>query len=174
MADYWTPTVVEPDIPDVDMTPLERLLLLRIFESERYDGATYFFSEQVPSDMVYLARSDLAVAFAASQAVQSAANTFVSEQLAASGEGTDDIELDMSEPGWQFLFQDIVRRSATVTVVTIKMAFTCSKMRADGFGGMAMLITADAVMAKSTNDLLDEFAAELEGHARLKAPRDNA
>jgi hypothetical protein len=33
-------------------------------------------------------------------------------------------------------------------------------MRPDGFGGMAMLITADAIKSKSTNDVLDDFLAE--------------
>lgn len=160
MADYWTPTVVEPDISDIDITPLERLLLSCIFECERYDGVTYFFSEQGPSDMIYLARSKLAEALAASEAVECSANAFVKEQLAAADGEIDEVELDMSGPGWQFLFQDIIRRSCTITAVTVKMAFTCSRMRPDGFGGMAMLITANAVMAKSTGELLDEFAAE--------------
>jgi hypothetical protein len=33
-------------------------------------------------------------------------------------------------------------------------------MRIDGFGGMAVLITRDAIVGKSTNDLLDDFLAE--------------
>ena len=35
MADYFTPTVIQQTILDADMTPLERLLLSHIFESER-------------------------------------------------------------------------------------------------------------------------------------------
>jgi hypothetical protein len=33
-------------------------------------------------------------------------------------------------------------------------------MRPDGFGGMAVLITADRIMNKSTHDLIAEFLAE--------------
>jgi hypothetical protein len=33
-------------------------------------------------------------------------------------------------------------------------------MRPDGFGGMAVLITADAIRGKSTNDILEDFLAE--------------
>jgi len=33
-------------------------------------------------------------------------------------------------------------------------------MRPDGFGGMAVLITADAILGKSTNDILEDFLAE--------------
>jgi len=38
-------------------------------------------------------------------------------------------------------------------------------MRPDGFGGMAVLITADAIVGKSTNDILEDFLAEREGDA---------
>jgi len=34
-------------------------------------------------------------------------------------------------------------------------------MRPDGFGGMAVLITADTIKGKSTNDILEEFLAEV-------------
>ena len=36
-------------------------------------------------------------------------------------------------------------------------AFTCSRMRPDGFGGMATVITADAIRGKSTGDILADF-----------------
>jgi hypothetical protein len=58
-----------------------------------------------------------------------------------------------------------VRRSATLRYVTAVMSFTCSKMRPDGFGGMAVMITADAIIGKSTNDILEDFLAEVEGGA---------
>jgi hypothetical protein len=35
MADYYSPTIIDPTIPDTDMTPLERLLLSHIFDAER-------------------------------------------------------------------------------------------------------------------------------------------
>jgi len=44
--------------------------------------------------------------------------------------------------------------------VTIVAAFTCSKMRSDGFGGAATLITADAILGKSTTDILEDFLTE--------------
>ena len=34
-------------------------------------------------------------------------------------------------------------------------SFTCSRMRPDGFGGMAVLITRDAIVGKSTGDFLE-------------------
>jgi hypothetical protein len=35
MADYYSPTVIQQTIPDADMTPLERLILSNIFDSEK-------------------------------------------------------------------------------------------------------------------------------------------
>ena len=152
--------MVETEIPDSDITDLERLLLSTIFEAERYNGITYFFSEVGPSDMIYLSRSELTAALAASEAIASAANAFGKDLLAKTKEEAgDEIEIDLSDQldGWAFLFQDIVRRSATLPYVIVTAAYTCSKMRSDGFGGSAMLITADEVMAKSTVDLIEEF-----------------
>ena len=54
MADYFFPTVVQPIIPNGDMTPLERLLLMQIFESEPNDDGLYFFAEELPNDQIEL------------------------------------------------------------------------------------------------------------------------
>ena len=53
-------------------------------------------------------------------------------------------------------------RSPYVTAIT---SFTCSKMRPDGFGGMAVLITENAIFGKSTNDIREDFLAERDGDA---------
>ena len=52
------------------------------------------------------------------------------------------------------------RRSPSLHYVTAVTAFTCSKMRPDGFGGMAILITGNTVTGKSTNDIIEDFLAE--------------
>ncbi len=157
MADYFTQMVVHQTIPEADITPLERLLLSHIFETEADDQGIYFFSEQGPSDMLWCSRAELETALAASQGEQSAALAFVKDELAKADAELDEIELDISEPGWPFLFQDIVRRSRSLEFISIEAAFTCSKMRDDGFGGMATLITANDVFSKSTGELLQEF-----------------
>jgi hypothetical protein len=53
-----------------------------------------------------------------------------------------------------------VRRSATLRYVIAVTSFTCSKMRPDGWGGMAVLITPSAVMGKSTADVIEDFLNE--------------
>lgn len=161
MADYYTPTVIQQSIPNVDMTPLELLLLSHIFDAERDGESWYFFSEQGSSDMLYVERTALEAALAASeQADDSSANIFVRANLPdpqAVGPLPSHVDLDLSTTSWEFIVQDIVKRSPTLTYVSAVSSFTCSRMRPDGFGGAAVLISADEIMGKSTSDLLEEF-----------------
>ncbi len=160
MADYYSPTAVQQVIPDADMTPLERLLLSHIFQSERDGDGWYFFAEESPADMIGLDRSELAQALASSPDVDSAAHRYVAERLADHSDKDTEVELDFSIASWEPFFQDIVKRSKTLTYISIIEAFTCSKVRPDGFGGMAILITPDAILGKSTNDILDDFLTQ--------------
>jgi len=170
MADYFSPTVVQPTIPNADMTPLERLLLMQIFESEPDGDGLYFFAEIMPAEQIELPIETLRNALAASDGVASEAATFVLDQIRNIGEDNSDVEFDLSMTSWEFIFQDIVKRSATLDHVTVVSAFTCTKMRPDGFGGMAILITADAIRGKSTEDILGDFLDHAEHGAAAAAP----
>lgn len=160
MADYFEQTVVQQTIPTADMTPLERLLLSRIFECEPNGDGWYFFAKQSPSTMIFATRAELEAAIVSSPDIESAAHLYVSEKLAAADANATEMDLDLSSTAWEFFFQDIVKRSTTLAYVGVVAAFTCSNMRPDGFGGMAILITRDAIVGKSTNDLLTDFLAE--------------
>lgn len=162
MADYYAPTVVQPTIPNADMTPLEHLLLSNIFDAEPDGDGWYFSADECPADMIWLSRTELESALAESLNFESEANAYIRKCLADSPEGEVEIELDLSLTSWEFIFQSIVRRSTTLTYITAVASFTCSKMRPDGFGGMAVLITADAIMGKSTEDILHDFLDEAE------------
>ncbi len=179
MANYRSPTIVRPTIPNTDITPLERLLLTRIFEAEPDGNGLYFFAETGPSDRFELAVEDLRTAFAESTGIASTASAYLAKEMSGIGENDSHIEIDLSgmllgsgqtparEQAWELIFQDIVRRSPTLDHVAVVSAFTCAKMRPDGFGGMAVLITADAIKCKSTNDILEDFLAEVQIHSRL-------
>ena len=169
MADYFEPTIIQQSIPAADMTPLERLLLSRIFECEPDGDGWYFFAQESPSTMIFATRAELEAALASSPETESAAHRYVTEHLAADNADATEIDLDLSGTSWEFFFQDIVKRSKTLAHVSVVTAFTCSKMRPDGFGGMAVLITRDAIVGKSTNDLLEDFLAEA-GLDGSKAP----
>ena len=166
MADYFTPTVVRPAIPIADITPLERLLLSHIFNAEPEGEGLYFYADERPANTVWLDRAPLEAALAQSKAhADSAAAAFVIEQLARVPPDDVEIELDVGTLCWEAIFQDIVRRSPRLRYVSAIAVFTCSKMSPDGFGGMAVLITADTVMRKSTGDIIADFLKQ--GRARL-------
>jgi hypothetical protein len=161
MTDYFTPTVIQPAIPVADLTPLERLLLSHIFYAEPDGDRLYFSADENPADMIWLDRAPLEAALAQSPAGgDSTAVKLVTAQLARVPADNAEIELDFSDHGWEAIFQDIIRRSPTLRYVTAVSAFTCSKMSPDGFGGMAVLITADTVMGKSTSDIVEDFLNE--------------
>ncbi|MGY4568352.1 MULTISPECIES: hypothetical protein [Bradyrhizobium] len=113
---------------------LERLLLSRIFDAERDGEGWYFFSEVGPTDMITLERAQLEAALAASpMAGSNVASSIVREHLAkrAAGEPpSHDVELDLTTTSWEFIIQDIVRRSPTLECVSAVSSFACSRMRA--------------------------------------------
>ena len=170
MANYDQPTVIQPTIPAAAMTPLERLLLTRIFDSEPDGEGLYFFAEESPSDMIWVDLAELRAALAASEFAESIANAYVAERLAKYSLDAAEVELDLSGTSWAFFLQDIVRRSPTIEYVTAITSCTCSKMRPDGFGGMVVLITADAIKGKGTDDILCELLDEHENGELLAAP----
>jgi len=170
MADYHSPTVVQPAILNTDMTALERLLLTHIFESAPDGDGLYFFAETSPRNQFELPIETIRAALAASDGVPSEAVAFVREQLKEAGDDDEYVDLDLSQISFEFLFQGIVKRSATLDHVTIVTSFTCTKMRPDGFGGMAVLVTADAIKGKSTEDILGDFLDEAEHGPLAAAP----
>ncbi len=163
MTDYFSPTVIPEIIPNADMTKLELLLLSHMFDAEPDGDGTYFHSWQGPSDLIWVDRAELTTALDATCRSKSQVYFYVKEKLktATSDDGT--IELDMSGLSWEVILQDIVRRSAKLRYITVTTAFTCSKMRADGFGGMALFITADAIKACSTTEFLSDCLADIAG-----------
>jgi hypothetical protein len=172
MADYFTPTVIQPAIPVADITPLERLLLSHIFVAEPDGEGLYFYADEGPALTIWLGRPPLEAALAQSPVTLNtgAASTFVIEQLERIAPDNVEIALDVGT-SWELIFQDIVRRSRSLRYVTVLSSFICSQMRPDGFGGSAVLITANAIVGKSTSDIIQDFLAEahLDEPARLAA-----
>jgi hypothetical protein len=174
MADYYSSTVVQQTIPNADMSPLERLLLMHIFESEPDGDGVYFFASESTCDVISVDRAELEAALSASAEYKSSVFSFVKDRLAETPDAESEVDMDFSLISWEPMFQDIVRRSSTLTQVTAMTAFTCSKMRPDGFGGMAILITADVILGKSTDDVLCELMDEAEKATIAKKPVNSA
>lgn len=167
MADYYTPTVVEPMIPLAAMLPIERMFLAQVFDEELTNEAAYYYSEEGASDLISLPAADVRAALdAATPETSRIAQKLIDEQPDAIL-GDDDIELDMCGDLWPDVLQDIVRRSPDIDHLTVTMAFTCSKMRPDGFGGLAMMITSTSIRSESTHTLFDRFYKEAAANGEI-------
>ena len=165
MADYFLHTVIQQPIPVADMTPLERLVLEAMFQSDVIDDTIYFYHEQGPSDMIWLTREDLAAAFAVSPQ-DGALGDLVAASILTAPPNNSEIEIDLSAISWECILQDIVKRSTTLRYLTVVKSYNCSSMRADGFGGLAVIVTPTGIKGKSTDDILEEFVGEIESQLR--------
>jgi hypothetical protein len=99
---------------------------------------------------------ELRAAIDASAGKDSTASTYVTERLTGAAADDTEITINFSVTSWEFIFQDIVHRSRTLVHVTAVTSSTCSEMRRDGFGGMAVLITAATIAGESTQDILSD------------------
>lgn len=167
MADYYTPTVIEPFIPLAAILPIERLFLAAVF-NEEVDGETaYYYSDDGACDLISLPADEVRTALdAAKPGICRLAQQLIDEQPDAIL-GEEDIDLDMCGDLWSDVLQDIVRRSPDLDHLTVTMPFTCSKMRPDGFGGLAMMITAQTIRSESTHTLFDRFYADAAANGEI-------
>jgi|GEM_PF-1156423 len=75
--------------------------------------------------------------------------------------GSEDVEL--TEDNLFCMFQEIIRRSnGELPWIYKESAYTCSKMRPDGFGGGAVFINADDIQYSFTGQWLQERISEVE------------
>jgi len=160
MADYYTQTVVQQTIPLDDITPLEMFLLENIFENTTNGEGINFYSSEGTNDTLYLNPIELRGALERSQEIPSSLYPLVKAQLDSATPGAEEIELDLSVASWEPIFQDIVKRSKTLSHISVMASFTCSKKRPDGFGGMVTLITPEAILGASTTDILEKWLAD--------------
>ena len=109
-------------------------------------------------------------ALASAEGVASETAAFVQRQLKDVGDDEPYVQIDLSQASCEFILQGIVKRSSTPNHIAIVTSFTCTKMRPDGFGGMAVLVTADAIKGKSTQDLIGDFLDEAEHGSLAAAP----
>ena len=117
MADYHSPTVVQPAILNTDMTALERLLLTHIFESAPDGDGLYFFAETSPRNQFELPIETIRAALTASDGVPSEAVAFVREQLKEAGDDDEHVDLDMAAAGWRPTVENYLGRVPKVRII---------------------------------------------------------
>lgn len=168
MADYYTPTVVEPVIPLSAVLPVEAMFLAQVFDEEVENRIVYYYSEDGARDLIFLDPKEVREALAAADHSSSRLVATLLEDHADALRGDDEIEFDLAGDLWPDVLQDIVRRAPDLDNLTVTMAFTCSKMRPDGFGGLAMMITAAAIRSESTHTLFDRFYKEASANGEIR------
>ncbi len=62
MADYFTPTVIDPVIPLAAMLPIERMFLAQVFDEELNGETAYYFSEDGANDLISLPAAEVRAA----------------------------------------------------------------------------------------------------------------
>lgn len=167
MADYFTPTVIDPVIPLAAMLPIERMFLAQVFTEDLAEETAYYFSEGGANDLISMPAAEVRAALDAATPESSRLAQKLIDEQADAILGEEDIDLDMCGDLWADVLQDIVRRSHDLDYLTVTMAFTCSKMRPDGFGGLAKLITAQSIRSESTQTLFDRFYSEAQSAGEI-------
>jgi hypothetical protein len=153
MADYHFPTVVRPSMPAHAITRLELALLTGMFEYEPDGDAIYFYSSEGPSDTIWLDIAELKDMLEDEAMPSSTIGEMVRHKLDEAGADETELELDLSDLGEAAIFQNIVRRCDQLDHVAIVSAWTCTKMRPDGFGGAVTIVTGDHVLSSSTCEM---------------------
>jgi hypothetical protein len=83
MADYFTPTVVEPPLPLADMTQLEKLVLGAVFETRETDTGLHCHAWEGVNDCPSLPITALRDAWAQAEGTPSRLHDRVTKQLVA-------------------------------------------------------------------------------------------
>ena len=162
MADYFSQTVIQQPIPISDMTALERLVLENMLQYDVIDDAIYFYAEDGPRDLIWLERAELETALKATTHHDTTLGTLIDASLRKGPPESTEIEVDLSAISWEYILQDIIKRSSTLAYVTIVTSWSCSKMRPDGFGGMAVMVTPTEIMENSTTAILERWIGAYE------------
>ncbi len=158
MADYFSQSVVTPSIPACDMNAAEHLLLTSVFCHQAEDDHVYFFADTWREMHFALPVASMRAALSASSSDCVAAR-FLAERITGYAD-EEFIDIDMDDH-WMEILQDIVRRSSTLAHIAIETSYSCTRMLADGFGGQAIVITADAIESMSTSQFIEEALGRL-------------
>ena len=161
MTSYYTDVVVSPAIPLADMTPLERLYLSTAFEEEVPEAgglASYGAPENGIATFGIVGRADLVAAIDQSRGL-GCGLVSIFERLLEAHPNVDDIEFDLDDLSTHYtlVLQAIVRRSAKIDRFIVYHAFTCGKLRMNGFGGAVELIEADRIESWSTDEQVRQW-----------------
>lgn len=148
MAHYATPTVVIPALPVDCIEPVERFILTSVFEHQLWEGALHLFAQEGVDDELFVSRPTLDAVLDRVEPGTHRLAMLLAAQIREPSQANDPQPLIcfINELEPTRVLQGIVRRhTEQIPHVVIQQAFTCSKMRPDGFGGAATLIHAEGI-----------------------------
>ena len=153
--------VVKQFIPNVLMTPLDNFLLTHIFEIAQHEDGVEFFAEEWPGELIFLFDDEPDQLLEAIEKTKNIDPELCADVKRAMQTDGDTVEVNLYNFGsYCRVFQGIIRRSGgKLPYVTTQGAFAC--FETDDLGGMAEVITADAIEWVSTFPWAEDKLVEL-------------
>lgn len=166
MNDLETTVVITPAIPLGDMTPLERLVLSHVFDAGPTDEGLLLYSDRGAASRLRFRADDLVNAYAVSRHIPHSEINRIAARCWASWceeeEPGEVIEMDLTETSFEFMLRDIVARSSILSEIRVLEWYRHPSQNPDSFGAKIMLVTAVAIVGRSSDDLLEEMRTEAE------------
>ena len=155
VSDIWWPMEVDQFIPNVLMTPLDSFLLTRIFfESGQYEDGVRFFAQEWPGELIFLFDDEPDQLLEAIEKTKDIDPELCADVKRAMQTDGDTVSVNCYDFGsYCRVFQGIIRRSGgKLAYVTTQGAYIRFNGRPDDdrLGGLAEVITADAIESVST------------------------
>lgn len=157
MADYYSPTVVNPFLPSDAISLIEILVLTQMYDWEHSGDRLYFFNETGRPSEIELHVAEVRDLIDAAPSDAGRLVKLLTIELSTLEPEQATFTLDVGDHLDAEIFQDILSRCPDVDHITITSAWTCSKMRPDGFGGSVTVITAEKILTESTSSLEDHL-----------------
>ncbi|PZP20309.1 MAG: hypothetical protein DI607_00250 [Sphingomonas hengshuiensis] len=184
MDDLETTIVITPAIPLGDMTPLERLVLSHVFDAGETAEGLLLYSDRGAASRLRIRADELTNAYFTSR---HAPNSDIIGIIAGywrrwceEDEPGETVDVDLTDTSWEFILKDIVARSTTLSEIRVVEWYRHLSQNPDSFGANLMLIIANEVAGRNSDDFFEEMRAETEiqrpaeGHRRSHGVPDLA
>ena len=166
MNDLETTVVITPAIPLCDMTPLECLVLSHVFDAGPTDEGLLLYSDRGAASRLRFRADELVDAYAASRHVAHSDINRIAARCwtlwCEEEEPGETIEMDLTETSFEFMLRNIVARSSVLSEIRVLEWYRHPSQNPDSFGVKIMLVSAVAIVGRSSDDLLEELRTEAE------------
>ena len=154
--------VVDQFIPNELMTPLNHFLLTQIFEITQYEDGVDFFARDWPGELIFLFDDEPDQLLEAIEKTKDIDPELCADVKRAMQTNGNTVEVNCDTFGnYHRVFQGMIRRSGgKLPYVTTQGASIWFKKRPD-LGGLAEVITADAIEHVSTGTWTRDKLVEL-------------